>query len=57
MKLKLGKKGKEYYAGVYTGSGGISSLVCYKQGCSLFKVLTVFNFKNLWAGIIGKKNY
>lgn len=54
MKLKLGKKQNEWYAGVYTGSGGISSLVNYKQAKSIFKVLAVFRLKNLWVGLVGK---
>ena len=55
MKLKLGKKQNEWYAGVYTGSGGISSLVNYKRCKNFFKVLTVFKLKNLWVGIFGKR--
>ena len=55
MKLKFGKIGNEYFAGVYTGNGGISSLVNYKQSKSFWKVLSVFKIKNLWISIIGKR--
>jgi len=56
MLLKLGRKGNEWYAGVYTGKGGISSMVNYKQARNFFKVLTVFKLKNLRVGLLGKRN-
>ena len=55
MKIKAGIKNKEYYAGIYTGSGGVSSLVNYRQGKRLWYVLGVFKLKNLWVGLIGKR--
>jgi hypothetical protein len=55
MKIKVGIKNKEYYAGIYICSGGISSLVNYRQGKKLWKVLGVFRLKNLWIGLIGKR--
>jgi hypothetical protein len=55
MKIKVGIKNKEYYAGIYTGSGGVSSLVNYRQGKKLLYVLGVFKLKNLWVGLIGKR--
>ena len=55
MKLKFGKKGNEYFAGVYTGRGGVSSLVNYRQGKSLWKTLGAFKLENLWVGLLGKR--
>lgn len=55
MKLKLGKKQNKYYAGIYTGSGGVSSMVNYKENKKLLQVLSVFKLKNLWVGLFGKK--
>lgn len=55
MKIKVGKKNNEYYAGIYTGSGGISSMVNYSQSKRLWYVLGVFKLKNLWVGLIGKR--
>lgn len=54
MKIKLGKKENEYYAGIYTGNGGISSLVNYRQGRRLFYALGIFKLKNIWVGLFGK---
>lgn len=56
MILKLGRKKNEWYAGVYTGKGGVSSLVNYKQSKSFFTVLTVFKLKNLKVGLFGKRS-
>lgn len=55
MKIKVGKKNKEYYACIYTGSGGISSMVNYRQSKRLWYVLGVFKLKNLWVWLIGKR--
>ena len=55
MKLKLFKRGKEYYAAVHTGNGGISSKVASRQAKSLWFALGVFKPKNIWVSIIGKK--
>jgi hypothetical protein len=55
MRIRLGRNKNEWYAGVYTGKGGISSLVNYKQSKSFLKILTVFKLKNLWICIVGKR--
>jgi hypothetical protein len=54
MKLKFGKSGNEYCAGIYTGNGGISSMIIYRQSKKLWKTLGVFKIKYLWVGLVGK---
>lgn len=56
MKIKLNKKGKEYYSAIHTGNGGVSSMVASRQSKRLLFVLGIFKPKNLWVGIFGKEN-
>jgi len=52
MKLKLKNKKGEWYAGIYRGNGGVSSLVIHRQSKNLWGVIGIFfNLKYIWRGL------
>ena len=57
MKIKISKKGIEWYAGIWRGKGGISSLIVSRQGKRFWRTIRIlFIPKYLYRALFWKNH-